>query len=160
MGEFAEASFGKLLAKKGEVRPANKQEQINHIDFILTTPEGKEIKYDVKARKKVNRADDQATDDLIWIEFLNVLGNRGWIYGESDFIVFEREKDFLLVSRPKLVEFAEKKCDLAQMVTSANNALYRGYRRWQRHDLLSMVKSEDIAGIASEIWSKPIPAKT
>lgn len=154
MGEFAELTFGSLLSQKGKVRIANRSEQMNHIDFILTHPDGKQTKYDVKARKRVSRSDNSVSDDRVWIEFLNINGDFGWLYGHSDYLVFERNEDFLIVSRLVLQKFAEEKCDLKQMVTSSSNALYVGYRRAGRGDLLSMVKTSDIAKIAQEIWSK------
>jgi hypothetical protein len=157
MGEKAEVTFGKLLQKKGKVRMASDREQMRHIDFILTDSEGRHVKYDVKARKRISRSDDEVSDDKVWIEFLNVNGDLGWLYGQSDYIVFERNKDFLIINRIRLKDFAEDQCDLAQLVTSPQDALYFGYRRVGRKDLVSMVKMDDLAKLAEEIWPK-IPA--
>ena len=152
-GEYAENSFGKLLSLKGKIRPATKAEQFRHIDFVLDD-NGKLIKYDVKAQKRLSRQDDEVNNDLIWVEFLSVTGNPGWLYGEANYIVFERAKDFVIVDRNKLREMCEIKCDLALMVTSSQNALYKGYRRFMRKDLISIVLMTDILPIAHEIWQK------
>lgn len=154
MGEHAESSFGKLLASKFPCRPANEYEQRRHIDFVATHPSGVKVNYDVKARKRVQRQDENPSDEMVWVEFLNVIGNMGWLYGQSQYIVFERDKDFLVVERDKLRELSERLCDLALKVPSASQALYRGYTRHGRKDLVSMVKMSDIEGICFEIWPK------
>jgi len=153
MGQAAESSFSGLLATRGSVREASTPEQMQHVDFILTT-NGQEIKYEVKARKKVMRGHAQATDETVWIEFLNVRGDLGWLYGKAHYIAFERADDFVIVNREKLIEMAEAKCQLQQKVSSAGQALYRGYTRYGRNDLVSMVYMTDIESIAHEIWQK------
>lgn len=154
MGEAAENSFSRLLSKKGTVRPASTSQQIRHIDFILTTSKGEKLRYEVKARKRVSRSEDNPTDELVWLEFLNVRGDAGWLYGNANFIAFEREKDFVIVDRIKLKTMAETKCDLALKVNSPSNALYKGYTRFGRSDLISIVKMPDIVEIADEVWVK------
>jgi hypothetical protein len=154
MGEAAENSFSRLLSKKGTVRPASTFQQMRHIDFILTTSKGENLRYEVKARKRVSRSDDQVNDDTVYLEFLNVRGDAGWLYGKSNFIAFEREKDFVIVDRLKLVKMAETKCDLALKVSSPSQCLYKAYTRWGRHDLISRVMMLDIEAIADEVWVK------
>ena len=153
MGEVAENLFSKLLSKRGKVRPASFQQQMKHVDFIVSTKTG-DVRYEVKSRKRVNRSGDAPTDETVWIEFLNVRGDAGWLYGKADYLAFEREHDFVIVDREDLRAMAELKCDLALKVNSAGEALYRGYTRWGRNDLLSMVYMSDIIPIAEEIWKK------
>lgn len=154
-GESAELAFKKILESKSHTfREATKAEQLRHIDFIITMPNGAEVKYDVKARKRVNRQDNNHNDDLIWLEFKNVAGKKGWLYGEADYMVFEREKDFLVVSRAKLIEFAEKKCDLTKIATKSSEALYAAYQRKDRLDCVSLVRASDIEPLASQVLLK------
>jgi hypothetical protein len=154
MGEKAESSFGALLAKRGKVRPATDREQMKHIDFVLTTPDNKTIKYEVKSRKRINRGDSIVNDKQAWIEWTNVIGNSGWIEGSSDYLVFEREKDFLIVGREKLKQLCLKLCDLTSLVPYASQALYRAYQRQGRKDVVSLVKMSDIESVAEEVWAK------
>jgi hypothetical protein len=99
---------------------------------------------DVKSRKKVKRADDKFNDELVWIEFANVQGRKGWLYGSSDIVAFERESDFLLVGRKPLAKLCERLCDLSQLNIAASMPLYTGYQRKGRKDLLSLIKITDI----------------
>lgn len=154
MGESAESSFVTLLAKKGKVYEATASEQMQHFDFVLETPEGKEWKYEVKARKRIARGDSEVNDDTVYLEFLNVRGNLGWLYGKADFLVFERASDFVIVDRLKLVTMAESKCQVSHKVSSPSQCLYKGYTRYGRNDLVSRVLMTDIEAIAHEVWTK------
>ena len=151
-GQGVEAMFGNLLSYKAEeARAADLQEQFSHVDYITDLG-----KIDVKARKRINRSDDSAQDDLVWLEFKNVQGKVGWLYGKADIIAFERCKDFVLVSRELLAELGEKLCDLEDLVDRGSDALYKGYTRRGRHDLLSIIKMSDILEIEHEIWEKDV----
>jgi len=102
-GQSAEDSFEKILVKRGAVRKASIAEQRRHIDFFLTNSDGKIITYDVKALKRTNRSDSDTSDDLIWVEFLAISGNDGWLRARNcDFIAFEQKNSFIVVNRDKL----------------------------------------------------------
>ena len=93
-GHATENVFEKLAMAHGyKVRKATRDEQISHIDFILDSPEWQNIKVDVKGRKKTSRQNKKFNDKWVWIEFRNVQGKEGWIYGKANFIAFER-KDY------------------------------------------------------------------
>jgi hypothetical protein len=78
------------------------------------------------------------------LEFANVRGNTGWLRSDVDYIAFERANDFLIVKRQLLLELAESLCDLVNITTQAKEALYKGYQRKGRADLISMIKMSDI----------------
>ena len=140
-GHETEALFSSCLSKRGIThQAASKSEQmLKHIDFH--TEKGT---IDVKAMKKIQREDSYAQNDLIWLEFANVRGNTGWIRSDVDYIAFERANDFLIVKRQLLLELAESLCDLVNITTQAKEALYKGYQRKGRADLISMIKMSDI----------------
>jgi hypothetical protein len=71
-------------------------------------------------------------------------------------MAFERELDFVIVERSALVKMAEEKCKLFPLVRFSEEALYRGYQRKGRSDLLSMVRMSDIIDVAEEIWPKDL----
>lgn len=153
MGESAEFIFFNLLKQRGEARAASFLEQKQHIDFLLLRGK-KVIKYEVKARKKINRADKSTNDLHVWVEFHNVSGQLGWLYGKANYVAFEREDDFIIVETEKLKNLALKLCDLSTLVSSPKDALYKAYRRNGRMDLISIIKMSDIESIAKEIWPK------
>jgi hypothetical protein len=154
-GEKAEDLFEKIaLTKKLKVQKATTKQQLSHIDFILTNNKNQNFFFDVKARKKISRTSDSYSDDLVWIEFKNVAGNQGWLYGASDYIVFERENDFVIVPRGNLVSLCER---LVSNVTvdKSKDCLYKKYSRKDRKDELSLIKMKDIIdNIKVSIWEK------
>ena len=129
------------------------EDRFKHIDFFL---EQDHFKYsvDVKARKKTNRDDAKVNDEWTWIEFKNVLGRKGWLYGEADYIAFERADDFLMVNRENLVKFCEDKVDLETMVSRAYQAEYKVYQRQGRRDLITRVRMDDLANLEGNIILK------
>ena len=144
--------FAKLLNKRTDnVRAANLKEQFSHVDYISDFG-----KIDVKARKRVARKDTDVQDDLVWLEFKNVQGKHGWLYGKSDWIAFEREEDFVMVKRHYLALMAEKLCDVGDRVAVGKDALYKGYQRSGRKDLLSIVKMSDVLGLDHQLWTKDV----
>lgn len=158
-GHSTEDTFERLISEEGEVRKATLEEQRNHIDFIVTDANNKEIKYDVKARKKISRQDGLYQDEFIWVEMKNVRGDNGWLYGDADFIAFERENDFLIVDRISLVEVVKLKCNLKIDVSSPKEALYCHYQRRGRKDSLTLIKGGDILPIAVKIIEKNVDEK-
>ena len=149
-GQNVEKSFGAILKERAiEAREADLKEQFSHVDYI--TPIGK---IDVKARKRVSRSDSSVQDELVWLEFKNVQGKVGWLYGEADWIAFERQDDFILVRRHDLATLAETLCRINERAALSRDALYKGYQRRGRKDLLSVVKMSDILVLHHEIWDK------
>jgi hypothetical protein len=135
-GQQVEEIFGNLLKAEGyPVRPANDRENYaDHIDFVVNQ-NNKRINYEVKARKKINRSDADVQDKYVWIEIRTVSGrdgqaHNGWIFGAADYIAFEREKDFIVVDRLKLLDFVAAKCNLRRKAFKAEDALYKSYERW------------------------------
>ena len=126
------------------------EDRFKHIDFFL---EQDHFKYsvDVKARKKTARGDVKVNDEWTWIEFKNVLGRKGWLYGEADYIAFERAGDFLMINRENLVKFCEDKVDLKTMVSRAYQAEYKVYQRKGRKDLITRVRMDDLANLEGNI---------
>ena len=143
-GLKAEISFTDVAKKKGyQVVHANKDANIyKHVDLYLTQHEHV-TSVDVKARKKLSRRDNDYNDDLTWIEFKNVKGNDGWLYGKADKIVFEREKDFVLINRHMLQDFCEQKVSDV-FVDTSREALYKKYQRPNRRDVIILVKLDDV----------------
>lgn len=153
-GNNAENSFVKILKEKNCFeREATKQEQFDHIDYFAKK-NGTRISFDVKARKKKSRNDSNVDDNLVWVEFKNVSGKNGWLYGKARCIAFERESDFVLVERSSLLNFCERKVEKKKALFS-KDALYKQYTRDGRKDLLSIVRMEDIMReIEFFIWNK------
>ena len=94
-------------------------------------------------------------DEWIWVEFKNVRGKDGWLYGLADFIAFETEESFILSFRKELVDWCESKIDLKDKVYSAEEAEYMPYTRKGKQDLISMIQLRDIENLPNTaIWKK------
>lgn len=170
VGHKAEADFASLARDKGwKISAASKKDNMHkHIDFMMerstSTNVDEYMQVDVKSRKKTSRKDKKFNDDWIWLEYQNVQGKLGWLLGESSHIVFERENEFVIVPREKLLEWSKKairdhnggKMTIKCKAKNARDARYKYYTRWQRDDLLTQVHYQDmIEGIADvEIWTK------
>ena len=115
----------------------------DHIDFELKG-KVKVVSVDVKGMRRKSRRDKNVSSEIIWLEFKNVRGRKGWLYGKASFISFERESGFAFINREELKDWAEKNIDLTTMVKSSKLAYKKGYQREGRDDLISFVYSEDI----------------
>ena len=158
-GLSAEEEFSRLAKLRGfGVKPATGMEQFDHIDFHLTSDEEDGVMtamVDVKARKRINRNDDNYNDDWLWIEFKNVRGKEGWIYGISDFIAFETIDSFIICYRKELCDWCIDHVDIEEKVTSAEEAEYKAYSRKGKQDLIARVLKEDVIKLPhTQVWKK------
>jgi len=120
---------------------ADEQENINkHIDLYLTY-KGLTVSVDVKARRTGNK--NKFFDDAwIVVEFLNTMGNKGWLYGDCDYFVFEREYDYVWCDAKELVELTDKVVDKNTRVKSYSDAEYKTWGRIHqgKQDLISRIE--------------------
>ena len=120
---------------------ADEQENINkHIDLYLTY-KGLTVSVDVKARRTGNK--NKFFDDAwIVVEFLNTMGNKGWLYGDCDYFVFEREHDYVWCDAKELVELTDKVVDKNTRVKSYSDAEYKTWGRIHqgKQDLISRIE--------------------
>ena len=155
-GLGAEQLFDKIaISKHLEIKNAKRRDNIQkHIDKYVTDDAGT-WSVDIKARKKTRRSDNNAQDDWIWIEFQNVRGNTGWLYGEADYIAFETQDNFVIVKKDSLVKYVEGAVDMGKSVKYSGEAKYKTYRRAGRNDLLTMVELSEIKNNCEySIWEK------
>lgn len=156
-GFGAEQLFDQIAESKSlEIKNAKRRENIQkHIDKHLIEENGQGWSVDIKARKKASRSDSKAQDEWIWIEFQNVRGNAGWLYGEADRIAFETQDDFIIVDRNSLIDYVENVVDMGKSVKYSSQAKYKTYRRAGRNDLLTMVELSEIKKNCDHfVWEK------
>ena len=155
-GLGAEQLFEQIAESKNlETKNAKRRENMQkHIDKYVTE-NGETWSVDIKARKKTSRSNSQAQDDWIWIEFQNVRGNAGWLYGDADRIAFETQDDFIVVDRNSLIDYVEDVVDMGKSVKYSSQAQYKTYRRAGRNDLLTMVELSEIKKNCNHfVWQK------
>ena len=78
--------------------------------------------------------------DEIWVEFKNVRGNPGWLYGGATIIAFDmpEEGGFSIVDRQELAFFCEKHVS-DEFVTNKKDAYLKRYTRKDREDVISIL---------------------
>ena len=158
-GQESEIKFAQLAKLRGFlVEPATGMEQFDHIDFHLTSEEEEgtmTAMIDVKSRKRINRNDDDYSDEWLWIEFKNVRGKEGWIHGVADFIAFETIDSFILSYRKELCDWCIDHVDVEEKVTSADEAEYKAYSRKGKQDLIARILKEDVIKLPhTQVWKK------
>ncbi len=153
-----------LIEKMADIRSykvtkASKKEDCkDHFDYRFAK-NGKELKIEVKAMKRVSRSQDDGQDEWIWIEFKNVAGDLGWVYGKADYVAFELQDSFIFVDRKGLAKLSEKIVDFNDIVKSPFEARRKCYRRKNRPDeLVAMIHINDIVSsseVKYHVWKKP-----
>ena len=147
-GRCAEVRFVRAARHKGLlVTKSSHTEDIHeHIDYWLAMSDsGKRWGVDVKGNN---------LPDEIWVEFQNVRGNPGWLYGGATIIAFDmpEEGGFSVVDRQELAFFCEKHVR-DEMVTDKRRAYLRRYSRKDRDDIISILKLHDIKSLVSyRVW--------
>lgn len=119
-------------------KEASKKE--NMYDHIDLTVDGMTV--DVKGMKKVNRSDSEVSPNIHWIEFQNVRGNKGWIYGKADYIAFEIPNEFIMIDRQFLLDWCREK--FTDRKLKPQKELYKLYNRPGRKDVIGLVLVEDL----------------
>jgi hypothetical protein len=157
LGQKAEIIFAKMAAERGwEIRPVSATENIDdHFDYRIK--KGHETyKVEVKGKKRIDRADANPQEELVWIELHGVrIHDAGWLFGKADLIAFQMNASFRIVKRLDLVALVCRLIDYKSKVDSPRNALYKTYSRAGRSDILTMLRCEDLKGILWAEWETP-----
>ena len=144
-GLAAEDRFLRVASGHGwEIEKTSTEDDIlKHIDFSMKwKPDGPLYTVDVKARNTAEEGEET------WIEMRNVNGTAGWLYGEADMIAFEQADRFIVVERDKLRIWIEENVE-REYVTLAHQALMKVYTRGGQKDMLTLVKTYHLKGLAT-----------
>ena len=108
------------------------------------------VKYDVKMLRRKKRHEEY-DENIHWVEIMNVRGETGWLYGQADFFAFETIDYWIVVARDDLQEFIKNTVVKEQVYTPT---LYKMYRRRDRKDIITLVKTIDLMYISSSVIKK------
>lgn len=157
IGQKGEDLFIQTIEKRKhiEVQQANYHEQTKeHWDYKLIGNDY-ELTVDVKAMKRKGRWQGDPQDEIIWIEFLNVGGNAGWLYGKADCFAFQCTDGFICVGREKLAKKCEKlvgykREEIIHENSKTKMGLHTLYTRKGRKDILTTITKADLLSVENE----------
>ena len=157
-GTTVENFFVDEAIRRGyRVKVASPQQNMyDHIDLMLTKGD-KKLTVDIKARR--TGTDKSKGFDDLWtvVEFKNTMGDAGWLYSKSDYIVFERKEDFVFADTTQLRNMCESIVDVTKRVASFKNANYKVWgRSYQgKKDLISRIEMSKVVALDKTfIWLK------
>ena len=116
---------------------------------ILRNISDKYLKFDVKARKRINRTDHEFQDTYTWIEGTDIKGNPGWVKGQADYICFELEKHWLIVRRLNLMNFILDRLEINGF--RQGRGIYEIYTRPNAKDKITLAIVDDLARLEGSI---------
>jgi hypothetical protein len=141
----SEIDFFKIF-KNAEWSSEN-EDMFDHIDVKIG-----DITVDVKGIKRYSMKDAEANPEIHWVEFQNVNGQKGWMYGKADYIAFELVNEFLLIKREDLYNFCKEK--IVDRKVKDTKGFYTLYSRKGCKDVLSLVLTEDLLKLPNKIVRK------
>jgi hypothetical protein len=142
-GEQGEFNFAIEAAKRGcDPQKTGAAEDKKHVDWHITI-NGKRTTCDSKARKALRRG-QPVQDEWILLEYRNVAGNKGWLFGEAEWISFEQSDCFILCPRQELVKLWDEIVDMTILAKSSEDAKGTIYSRPDRLDVISHVQNTDV----------------
>ena len=130
-GKIAEKEYAKLYKNCEVVFSEGKTDWEEHWDVMISG-----VKIDVKAIKKED-------ENIHFVEFRNVLGNKGWLYGDADGFAFETKDYWIEVKKDRLQEMVHEKC----MDKVMGWDFYEMANRPGAKDLFTKVKTLDLCHI-------------
>ena len=131
------------------IRATKEEDMYCHWDWKV-----QDFKYDVKSKASVNRGED-AQDKYIWVEFVNVRGRKGWLFGDADFIAFDRGHFWTIVRRQKLVDVLSELVDWSEFLDYGNEKKpYKMYQREGRKDGVMLIPWLCTIKTEPETWWK------
>ena len=143
VGSDAEKRFASHLTNA--VWSTKEEDMLEHWDVkgILPMINNQELKFDVKAIKNVIKFPNQ--DECTWVEGTNVMGDYGWIKGDADYIVFEKEEIWFIVSRKELLDMTMQK--LKDNNYKTGSGIYIIHQRPNKKDRITLVPFKDMKTI-------------
>ena len=151
-GLSVEQKFERWCVARGN-RVYAPPEQVNiedHIDAIIYNKKDERHTADIKAQKKISRGGDKQSS-WTWVEFTNVNGKVGWLYGKADYVIFELDQGWLFVKLERLKNLSERLVDMDTVVKKSQDAKYKIYQRAGRKDRISLIEIDEIKKIGNYI---------
>jgi len=148
--------FTEIAKSKGyKVNKPSFAERKENVDFLL---EGQKKGQSNEVRIDLKKKNGKNANHWVYIEYENSKGGKGWLYGMSDFVIFETSKEFIFISRKGLIKFLNEsqivRWDLPY-VDKPWNSKYRLFRRKNTLETITQIKVKDLLNIPNhQVWQK------
>ena len=147
-GRVAEVRFIRAAKHMGltVTKSSMREDRESHVDYWLA--------YDGNGKWGVDVKGNNLPDE-IWVEFVNVRGDDGWLYGEARIIAFDmpEEGGFVIVDRIDLLQYCEENVEDV-FVVKKQDAHLKKYSRKDREDVITMLNLLDLKQIKSfRVWA-------
>lgn len=147
-GKLKEQEFASLFELSTIVFSTKEQDVAEHWDVSIDG-----LKYDVKSLRKENRWDSDYNENLHWVELKNVRGEIGSLFSPYvNYFAFETFDYWIIVDQQRLKNFIREKC--FDKVVGTSKDYYELYSRPNRQDIITKVKTLDLAYLATQIIKK------
>ena len=121
--------------------PTKSQDMFEHWD-VSGIFNNEQYKFDVKTTNRLSYSTPDNLMDSAWVEGTNVNGHKGWVKGNADYIVFEREETWLIVDRKELLNLTMKKLQNNNFIKG--KGVYLLHTRTGRKDKVTKVLFNDM----------------
>jgi hypothetical protein len=134
-GQVAEKRWHRIFPDA--VKSSEEDDIKKHVDFWHNG-----VGVDVKGNNHPNE---------IWLEFMNVNGDNGWMLGEAKYIAFDvpELRGFIRVERKELLDWC--KDNVSKVFVNKKDAYRKLYRRRGRKDMITFITVNDLAEINTSL---------
>jgi hypothetical protein len=167
-----EKAYTKMFREKIEARgwiykkSTRDEDMYDHVDCHVSVIDNgrivRQLKVELKGKKYTSRGNEgNPQEECQYIEFMNVRGDKGWLFGEAHYIAIEGDKKFYFIERTDLIKFSEElfkvnlnqsiekiEEDLSMHIWSSRPTIHKIYRRQGRQDLVTQISIEEVKSLA------------
>lgn len=146
--EITKRLFGGTVEKS-----TSDEDKLMHVDFWWYSPRKGKLGIDVKG---IRKNDNKELDDTFqWLELQNIIGEKGWVYGQEDYVAFKTFTKVIYIKREILAKYAEEKVKKCTPVDVKPKEFYIPYTRsrWGHKDISIKVPISDLIDLANTIDS-------
>lgn len=147
------SNFIDIARSKGYIIKKPTSEEFKRFINFLLVGKGKNgapqtVKISLKPLKK--KKSKQSDQKWAWAEIKTSDGNPGWLYGDSDFIVFELSNEFLFVYRKNLLDYINSSVDFhSPFVQNSWEAKYSIFQRKGKLDQITQIKISNLKELSN-----------
>ena len=150
------AEFAEIAESKGyKISKPSRLQSSHNIDLLLEGQiNGKSSTVSVDIKKR----NGKHSNTWVYIEYVDSKGKDGWLYGWSQFVVFETGSSFIFVGRKTLLNFLTSSSLVRWDLPFVDKPWKAKYRLFRRHGTLEKITQIEVSHLLSLpntiVWPK------